>query len=75
MRRPRTKAEWLRSQFAPDDPTFPLHPEINAEIPRDLPGKIPRNMTELFADVTVAPRAVTPSRPRGDVPYDVSTDE
>ena len=48
--RPRTKAEWLQDQFAPDEPTFPLDPEIKVACPKDLPGKLPTNGKELYAD-------------------------
>src|SRR5262245_51733011 len=47
---PRTKAEWLVEQFAPEDPTFPLDAEIVAAIPKSLPGEVPSNPTELYTD-------------------------
>ena len=55
-----TKAEWLRDEFFPDNPTFPLHAEVIASIPEDLPGEIPTNADELYADVQLpqsTPRA------------------
>ena len=72
---PRSKADWLLVNLFPDDPEFPLDPELEAQIPKDLPGEVPQNLTELYADVQVTTRSAKPSLPRGDVPYDVSTDE
>jgi hypothetical protein len=46
----RTKAEWLRSEFFPDDPEFPLDAEVIASIPPNLRGEVPTNPTELYAD-------------------------
>lgn len=45
-----SKADWLLSQFAPDDVPFPLPAEIEVAIPKDLPGKVPRNEAELYED-------------------------
>lgn len=69
----RSKAEWLRRQYSPDHPTFPLDPEIKKAIPADLPGEIPTNETELYADVVVPKRKA--KRPDPNQPYDRSTDE
>jgi hypothetical protein len=46
---PRTKAEWLRAQFHPNEPTFPLDAELRSRIPRDLSGRVPRTQWELYA--------------------------
>ncbi len=67
--RPRTKAEWLQQKFFPGDPEFPLALEILAEIPEHLPGEVPTNATELFADETEAVIRWA------NTPYDVNTDE
>jgi hypothetical protein len=47
---PRSKAEWLLEEYYPEDPTFTLDPEVVAAIPKDLPGEVPSNGTELYAD-------------------------
>ena len=48
--RPRTKAEWLQVEVHPAKLTFPLDPEVEAAIPKDLPGEVPSNETELYAE-------------------------
>ena len=75
IHRPRTKAEWLLAEFAPDHPEFPLHPEVETAIPKELPGRVPTNQTELYADETAVLRAAKRSRPKGSKPSDVSVDE
>ena len=47
-REPRTKAAFIRELCFPDEPEFPLDGEILAEVPDGLPGKIPRNLSELW---------------------------
>jgi hypothetical protein len=46
---PRTKAEWLREEFFPDDPEFPLDAEIIAACPEELPGELPTTDEEYIA--------------------------
>jgi hypothetical protein len=45
---PPTKANAIVALYHPDVPTFPLDPEIVAEIPQSMPGRMPRNLTDLF---------------------------
>ena len=57
--RARTKADWLLEQHFPDEPTFPLDPELVARMPKGLTGRLPRNAEELYgleaSDSTKAP--------------------
>lgn len=45
-----SKRQWLREQFFPDEPTFPLDAEIVASMPRRLTGTLPENDDELYED-------------------------
>ena len=58
---PRSKADWLLINLFPDDPEFPLHPELEAQIPKDLPGEVPQSLMELYAASPVA-SSKSPSR-------------
>jgi len=35
-------------QFSPDNPTFPLDPEVIVAIPKDLPSEVPTTAKELI---------------------------
>jgi len=45
----RTKASYIRAMFSPSMPVFPLDAELLDRVPPDLPGEVPRSLTELFA--------------------------
>ena len=51
-----TKAEWLRQQYFPETPEFPLDNEVLAAIPKHLPGDVPNDLDELYG--------ITPARQR-----------
>ena len=46
-RAPASKAEWILRNFDPT-PNFPMDPEMEAQIPADLPGPIPRSEREFL---------------------------
>jgi hypothetical protein len=52
MSDPKTISDWLMEQFDPDNPEFPLDPEIIASIPDDLEGEIPTNAREYIAGLS-----------------------
>ena len=62
---PRNKADWLLINLFPDDPEFPLDAELEAQIPKDLPGEVPQNLTGLYADVQVPTRSAKPPADSG----------
>ncbi len=43
-----TKANYVVAMFHPEDPEFPLHAEIEAQIPDGLPGAVPESLTDLY---------------------------
>ena len=42
-----TKAGYLEALGFPDDPTFPLDAELKAQVPEELPGKMPTRPTDV----------------------------
>ena len=43
-----TKASYLRAMFGPSMPEFPLDQSEKNEIPKELPGRVPRSVREMF---------------------------
>ena len=61
-----TKAAWVRAMFGTDWPTvtFPLDAEVLAEIPVDVPGQVPVNVTDLLKVESAATDRRSPKRPQ-----------
>ena len=61
-----TKAAWVRAMFGTDWPTvtFPLDAEVLAEIPDDVPGQVPVNVTDLLKVESAATDRRSPKRPQ-----------
>ena len=43
-----TKSSYLRAMYSPEEPTFPLSPELVGMIPKNIPGKLPEDEFECF---------------------------
>jgi len=54
---PLTKSSYVQVMFEPGDPEFPLHADVEARVPPDLPGPMPQELIDLLQDPPSSKRA------------------